>query len=686
MQYMNSHPLYIQLIKFLDQHIIPLAKRGTGVLNLTMIVSLLLAVPFLFLLLRYFALPRWYAVVMSLVILFLSPQLDRMAGHFEMVYAFFIPLYWYLLLRWDEDQKPWLWGSLLLLTALVGGFTSAYYVAFFLVFSLAYGLVQVWINRKNLRAYYRKGLVLFTIAVLPVLLVRGLVAVTDWVNDRPDNPWGFFIFHSNIWSIFLPFHSDVKELLRGTVDLDFQWEGRAFVGLPATLLVLSVGYFLVHSLITRQKPDLRTFFPNRHLNAWLGASVLVLLFSMCLPFKWGFQFLVDVLPPLKQFRCLGRFSWIFYYVFTLYSAYFFYTLYRRLKLKRQGMMGSIILLLVIGVWLVDAGTNIKRSTRHIFNQNWVLSYDDEAYLEKFRQAGIDPGQFQAIFFLPFTNTSGDKLLHPRGHNAFSYAMECSFHTGIPLIQSFSPRLSFEHALSSVQLLAAPSIYKTRIHDMNDKPVLLVITKEELKGEELRLRERAEIFYEDDKVCLARLPVEDFNSGHVEWMDHARSMADSLSVDGNVLTDRPGVIYKGFNDNPAHRVFSGQGAAYLKKGQLRIYDGKLPEIQAGLPMEISFWLYVDHRTFSMPEAELHLWDNQGQHLERIKLETREVHDVYGKWVRIKHRLVPESGIRCQLLLRGKYMTVDDLLIRPVESNVMVRMERDFDLFNNYPLSK
>ena len=42
------------------------------------------------------------------------------------------------------------------------------------------------------------------------------------------------------------------------------------------------------------------------------------------------------------------------------------------------------------------------------------------------------------------------------------------------------------------------------------------------------------------------------------------------------------------------------------------------------------------------------------------------------------------MRYQLILQGKYITVDELLIRPAGSNVLVRRETDFDLFNNFPL--
>ncbi len=686
LQYINSHPLYLQIVKFIDRWIIPVSNYGVAILNLTMIFSLLLAVPFLFLILRKFALPRWYAVIISLIILFLSPQLDRIGGHFEMVYAFFIPLYWYLLIRWNEEKRMWLWGILLVCTALVGGFTSAYYAAFFLVFPLALLLVELWIKRKNLTSYYKKGFALLIIAVLPVIIVKGLVSLTDWVDDRPDNPWGFFIFHSNIWSIYLPFHSSLRALIGDYINMNYQWEGRAYVGLPATLLILSIGISVLHHLFTRKKLDYRLFFPNRKLNTWLMAAFLILLFSMCIPFKWGLRFLVDLIPSLKQFRCLGRFSWIFYYVFTVYTAYFFYVFSRRMKQKGMYLASSVVLVFALSFWTIDAGTNIKRSTGRIFNKNNILISGDTEYLTKFKDAGVDPLEFQAIFFLPFTNTSGDKLLHPRGMKAFTEAMKCSYHTGIPLIQSFSPRLSFQHALSSIQLLADTSIYKTRVDDMNNKPILLLITKEELNKQERWLKDQSQIFLEDENFYLARFPVRAFNNGYQNWVNYSRCMVDSLDCENEICSDSPDVFYDGFDMASGEHTFTGEGALYRKKGEIEVFNRELYSPEQGEPLELSFWLFVDSRTFNMPEAELHLWDKENKHLERIKIETREVYNVYDHWVRIQTRISPDPGIRYQLLMKGKFITVDDLLIRPADSNVLIRKAGDFDLFNNFPLEK
>jgi len=684
LQYINSHPLYVQVLSFIDKSICPIANYGVAILNLSMIISLLLAVPFLFLILRKFALPRWYAVIISLIILFLTPQFDRIHGHFEMVYAFFLPLYWYLLIRWKEGSRTILWGILLVLSGLVGGFTSAYYASFFTIFLLAVLMVDVVVHRKDLASYWKTGLSLLVIALLPIIIVKGLVSVTDWVGDRPDNPWGFFVFHATPLSVFLPFHSPLKMLIGDYVNMNFQWEGRSYVGYPATLLAISICLYLGYRLINWKKVEWRLFFPNKKLNIYLGAAFLVLLFSMAFPFKYGFAFLLELLPPVKQFRCLGRFAWIFYYVFTVYTAYYLYYLFRQLRVRGIYLLSMIIFVFMLTIWIVDAGTNIKRSTKGLLNNNDKLeSYDDE-FLSRLEGANVSPEEFQAIFFLPFASTSGDKLMFERGLSAFTDAMKCSYHTGLPLIQSFSPRLSFEHALSSIQLLADSAIYKTRLDDMDNKPVLLVSAKQNLNGREARIKSMALDFWEDDYITLSSLPVKAFNSGHSEWIKYIEEIRDSLFCEGNICTDTdPDLLfYDGFENSESENVFSGGGAAYKKKGEVEILNLTFDVDSVAVKSEISFWMYIDSRTDNMPEPVLHIWDDDDQLLAKTKLENREVHDIASHWARISAEIDLENGKRYQLLVKGKFITIDDLLIRPVGSNVLVKSSES-ELFNNFP---
>lgn len=686
LQYINSHPLYVGILKFVDHRIVKISDYGPAILNLSMIFSLVLALPFLFLILRRFALPVWYSAITGLIILYLSPQFDRIHGHFEMVYAFFIPMFWYLLIRYREDKKPLMWAILLILSGLAGGFTSAYYATFYALLILAVLFVELWNHRKSLREYSWQALYLFLIAIAPLVFVKGLVTITDWVDDRPDNPWGFFIFHSNIFSIFLPAYSNLKSVLGDPSFMNYQWEGRAYVGLPATILAMGIALTVFYSILSRKKFKWSTIFPNKKLNLYLAASVIVLLFAMCFPFKYGFAFLKDWIPQIKQFRALGRFSWIFYYIFTVYTAHFVYSHFKRLRIGGKGISAFILMAFFIGYWSIDAGINIKRSTRGILNENHLLESSSAEYLKIISDAKININDYQAIFFLPYANTCGDKLLFEGGMKAFSQAMKCSYHTGLPIIQSFSPRLSFSQALSSIQMLSDPAIEKTRLKDMNEKPILLLRTGEKLTEQEERLYGKSKHLISYQDVSLAEFDIKIFSSSFQEWqMDAAnkiKMMGDGEEIRSDTLLNL--VIHKDFNEMKTKQaVFNGEGAFYKNKGNhILLSDNELGALPKG-DYEISFWLFVDTRTDNMPEAIFYKLNKEGGQVERTKWNNREEHNIYGNWVRIDAEVSLTDEFNYRLEVTGKYISVDELLVQPKASNVFVENKDGISLFNNFP---
>jgi hypothetical protein len=688
LQYINSHPLYVQLIKFVDKKIYPGSNYGVLILNLTMIISLLLAIPFLYLVLRKFALPRWYAALMAMILLFLSPQFLRIHGHFEMVYAFFIPMYWYFLIRWREGKKRWIWSLLLVAGGVIGGFTSAYYASFYAIFLLGVLFVELWNHRKNLKNYWKTGLVLFVLAILPLLAVKGFVSATDWVTDRPQNPYGFDVYHAEFLSVFLPLVSPLKMLIGNVVDMNIEWEGRAFVGLPASLLAISMFITAWFNLFSKTKVRFRIYRPSKQMEVYFYAAILILLFAMCIPFKYGFGFLLEIIPPVKQFRALGRFAFIFYYVFTIYTAWFLYRLFRFLKLKRQALPATLILIFALSYWAIDAGTNTRLSTDGIFNVNDRLESSDEKYLARFREAGVNPEEFQAILFLPFSSTCGDKLLFENGMEAFGYAMQCAHHTGLPLVQSFSPRLSYTHALSSIQLLAHPAIKKTRLDAMNEKPLLLIRSNEKMNEQERWLHSKAHVFWQNREITLAKLPLSVFHNSYKNWQKEADSMIPNLTQYGNIFTDANinSIVYVDFEDRNEKLSFSGEGAFYRKKGRADLLNQTLSQNFLTGKYELSFWLYVDPRRYNMPRAILKISDETGKTIQEKQLNTRSVNDVYRQWIRVSEIIELQPGYHLDLNIRRYFVSVDDILLKPLNASVFIEKTTGFSLFNNYAFSQ
>lgn len=348
------------------------------------------------------------------------------------------------------------------------------------------------------------------------------------------------------------------------------------------------------------------------------------------------------------------------------------------------LLASLLLIFVIGYWAIDAGTNIKRSTRNLLNKNDKFESSDEEFLSRFQEAGVQPDEFQAIFFLPFASTCGDKLLFEHTLNGFSEAMKCSYHTGIPLVQSFSPRLSYANALSSIQMLGNPALEKVRLQDMNEKPLLLVCTKEKMNKEEAWLQSQAEVFWEDKYITLSRLPLSVFTESHKKWKKQVANTLPNLVKNNHFLTDstQPAFIYKDFEDLKGEFAFSGKGAFFTKKGENELLNQTLDNSFTSGKYELSFWLYVDARHYDMPQAFVTI-TNADNNSKTTKLNTREVHDVYGKWIRVSSDFDLKPGERIQLKVKGDYISVDDLFVKPVDATVVIQKSDDFELYNNFP---
>ncbi|HPR32695.1 MAG TPA: hypothetical protein PLK12_11385 [Prolixibacteraceae bacterium] len=684
-QFDNTHPVHLAFFKQIDK-LIPVSNYGVAIVNLSMILSIILAVPFLFLILRRYRLPVWYAFVMTLIILFLSPQLDRIKGHFEMTYVFFIPLVWFLLLKFNDGKKTGLWAGLLLVTGILGGFTAAYFVAFYAIFLLAFVVARLWIDWKNRKALLRPSLVLLLLAVLPLLAVRGFGMATDWVSDRPDHPYGFYVYHANIMSVFMPFEDLVRIFSGSTYDnLQRHWEGKAFVGLPALLLAIFFVASVLKRFYTRRK--IAPVFSENELNPYLLGAFLVLLFSMCFPFKWGLGFLSEWIAPLRQFRSLGRFAWIFYFIFTVYSATYLYRWIKAMYDQGSKQKAAWLLTLILLFWAYDAVAHTRRSFRDTIHNNDKLESSGEDYVRSLQEAGIDPDRYQAIFFLPFANTTGDKFQFDRGMMAFGEAMKCSYHTRLPLIQSYAPRLSFSHALGSVQILADSCIRKTRFDDMNDRPILLICTTETLNPEEQWLKDHSRELFANPWITISEFTPEMLASSYQSWKEHANSVKTTLPGTDRLRTSAdPGKIWMlSFDDKKAEQVFHGDGALFKRRKSIDVFSENFAKKGMTGNYELSFWMYFDTRKYNMPEAFVEEIDKYGLVVETIILNTRQEHNVYERWVRIDQKLELKEGMRYRLWLKGKYITIDDLLLKPSgESDVWVAYPDGREMFNNYPL--
>src|SRR5690606_34331376 len=150
---------------------------------------------------------------------------------------------------------------------------------------------------------------------LPFIVFNGLIMLTDTHTDRMGTPAGFFDYYASWESILLPHDGPLSFfVLFFGIDIG-NWESWNYVGFSTIVFGFIMKFYLIKK---RKEISLKTIAKSE-LGMYMIAAYLVLLFAFCFPLKYDFlRWIVDLFGPLKQFRVLGRFGWIFFYVFTVF--------------------------------------------------------------------------------------------------------------------------------------------------------------------------------------------------------------------------------------------------------------------------------------------------------------------------------------------------------------------------------
>lgn len=203
LSFTDNQPLVVNTVRAIAESFPGVREHTTGILNLMMLLSILLGALFIFLILSESGVSWWYAAIAATGIAFLSPQLNRLGGHFSLSWVFWIPLVAWLIIRFDRSR--WLIYSLLLgVTTFMAGFLHFYYVGFIGFLVGGYWLFRFVDYRRASTFWYRDVLHIFLQFILPLLLLQLLVLLNDDVIDRTDYPFGYQGSTAHPVAVFLP--------------------------------------------------------------------------------------------------------------------------------------------------------------------------------------------------------------------------------------------------------------------------------------------------------------------------------------------------------------------------------------------------------------------------------------------------------------------------------------------------
>jgi len=556
---------------------------GVGILNFLMLISFPICAVFLVKIFRHYEVPNSISIVAAIAIAFMSPQVFRMTGHLSLSPVFVIPAMWWLMILSNKAHQL-KWSIAICVFILWFFFTHPYLGLILLLFGFVFWSANILADKSKWKIYSFKIILQL---LVPFIVFQVLILMTDTHLDRLGTPAGFFDYYANWKSIFVAHHGPMSYL---TVFFDINignWESWNYVGLSTAIFF---GTILIYLAKNRKTVEFKKYYRNE-LVLFFFSAYFILMFSFCFPLKYDFlRGLVDYMGPLKQFRVLGRFAWIFFYVFTVFSIIGFY----RIMLKRGSLMRTKILFYgCLGFYFVEffpahLGTStVVSSSPNMFKKEALKP--DYAELIDF----MEVGKYDAFIFLPFTHLSSENLMLIGTEQGNFDSFILSYHSGKPMFNAIASRMSMSETILMNNFFSREFVEKDLVYllDSNAK-ILVVKNNEAVKSDELRLIYSSKKVFENETFKAFDFDGDKWNSSF--YFDEIK-LADKSAiydVGQGWKSDTTNVwfYYESFNDKVGENLSGGGALHDLKNGYNNILELNKSQLDTGL-YTISFWYYL-----------------------------------------------------------------------------------------------
>jgi hypothetical protein len=675
----NNQPLFSNTVKFISQNIVDISDYTLGMLNFLMLFFLVVTPVILYLIFTDFGIGPAISILASIGITYLSPQIDRFGGHFNLSYVCAIP--WMILLLMRFFKKPSILLSLLIaLTMLAGALTHFYLYGFFAILMLFfYGAYFI----RDDQLFPKKIILvihLFVQLILPFLILQAFY-LSDHVTDRPSYPWGFLYYRAYPQSIFLPLSRPYGQFLHKFINTGYiDWEGYAFVGMVAFAGFIIFLLKAARNFMNKQYSQVWQVTSNRHLNILFWASFAGLLYSFGLPFILGMEWLVDLIGPIRQMRGIARFSWIFFYVMNIVTIYWLWNWW---KSPGKRIVKTLIIAAAILMLFTDALYNVRNRGKSL--ENFIPALTDKKLKLPENQwiRRIDLTRYQAMIPLPYFHVGSENIWIDGGCDIVNQSFIAIKNSGLPCLGVMLSRTSISQTVDNVSLMLGPSCNSVKMDRLpSKKPFLLMAARCDLLSEHekqlithARWIDSSGVFdiyelsfraFNDIADSIAALTIEEYRS--LKLYDH-----NDLQSTDSLLTFR----FLNFDSLANASSYAGIGCFQgVAKKENVIFSGKPPLADTAKHYALSFWLNnVNKDLYPRTKVMLTETDLQGNIVFQESYQVSKLFQtIDGNWAFISlifKLKVPENSIKVTIqnkTLRNQPIQVDNLLIRPEITNL------------------
>jgi len=700
--YADGQSLLTMPISYLNQVVHFKKSTVLAIMNLFIALSYVVGVVYMYKTLLQFKLAPWAAIIFAGLIISLSPQVVRLEVHFALANMCFVPMLFYWFVRYNMQG-----GKKYMVYVFVLGSLMSFQHPYF------GGLLFVWI------ALYTAGYwLMYRTAAMnkvkhtlpPILCLLGVYAVvtvfmklTDPVLDRPVYPYGALQTVTNLSLITTSSLSPFWKFVTAHTGHPFSetWEeGYIYIGLTATVVSVIGLIIALVTLAKKKKADGVVIVAPVFPGIWLFMAFGSLLLASGIPFIWNMEGLFEHMSILRQFRALGRFGWIFYYIMTVYAAVMLYSWYAKLQAQKKAPWAWAILLIPILIWARESKAYMKHTRNAAlsgyYNFTTLFSaYQEtwEDFLGKNHMVGSD---FQAVVLLPFIHIGSEKLWeHEMEGWVVTLGAKPALQLHLPIVNVMMSRTSLSQTEKQVRLVGGPFADKPLLRDMhNNKPFLVL----HFKNDSLDL---------DQKYLISvSVPLGSFSDCNVYALYPNKLLASDKKYNDSVLNIARGMkqgdtcisaagswYVNHFDTGRSAQKLFGSGAAVPFVGDGKQYIAKIPVHPAYADewYECSAWVLLQASDYRSPEYSLEIIDSAGKMIREERMNGKESVDNNGMWFRVSAYFKLPTNAKAVWCRQIEYkfpcyFAFDELMLRPAESLIISKSADGKVMANNHLLGK
>lgn len=686
----DNQPVMAWMLKALSQVYPGIAFHIHGFITYMAFFSIVVAAFFIMLSFAELNLNNWYAIIFTALIALLSPQLMRVMGHFSLSYNCFVPVLLYLLIKYFKGPKQNKYFTLIVSWTTFFSFVHLYFMAMGCMFIMLSAAGAFFKDIKKLKQTWPFIGRLVLAGLLPFIALKTYLFITDPIKDRPSAPFGFLEYNSSIYDIVLSQSSFTGEVAGKVLPaglIHYSGEGMGYIGFIPVLCMLALPFIALVSFL-KKKHWFSTAYP---LYILLPAAFMVLLFAMAFPFSLDiFEKYYVLLPSaIKQFRALGRLSWVFYFTSSVFSVWMLLQLYSWLY-SRKKLYGHAVIIAIIAIWFADVNMVSVRYARRIKEENTLTNETAERneLIENLKTAGRNTGNFQAILPLPIFLNGSEKLYLESNLNLD--AMKASLYTGLPIACGQMSRTSEHQTFEIARLQADEYLAKDIVRTYpNNQPLLVMYSNGELNQSARQLLSKAAFLFKMGDISYYELPLAAFTDKTDEAKAYFTSNKPRLIDHGGGLFSTDSInhaLYLNFDATPFNGAVFGKGAHDPTISNTCLFFDTLPNGIAGTTYTLSVWAYSDSRRPAFSETYVTQVDTAGKDIAYYTNCGKFSYNTFGKWVMCQLTFtLAHAKNKIYVATDPGYNTYDELMIRPSEATVITHIENDsVFMLNNYPI--